>query len=765
MHHGVVMANWRQVDADPAEGVLSFDGARLTLIPLGRFYEGELTTERAGTLSLQVWSPRPIRLWLDGTMVLDEELWWRNFQREVRACVLHPLAPGAHRMRVELGERPRHHPFVDASCLSRNRVAAVAAVAQSRPDELRLDTTLLDAGGPALSLRFPTRQHWVDGTLYQHVVARPTPGVALPALTTGGFNAPGEPEPWLWLTSTIAAEPAEAADSALRAQGRRRFHVPVATAESLPEPLRTSGQLETRPEPTREITGEITLRVVAAAGEATVSMPVYEPLGRLAPQREHRRLDWPDIARVAAAAPVPVLPPELKPLKLLYDEAWAMLTRLVAEPAPDSGLPNGFISTGSNFTNYQFVWDTAFAAMAAVYGHRALPAYASLDVIYSRQFDGGYIHRQNDVRDGAPVISEPDFSPNPPILSIAELAMARVTGDRRRLERVYPVLAAHHRWLAANRCLPDGTFWTSGLASGLDNTPVVGEGAPDLTAQMVHDAEALASIAELIGRIDDIADWRDRRDRIAAALNERLWDDAVGLYAPNLAGGGHVAHKGVTAFWPLWAGAAPADRAARLRDALLDPATFWRDHPVPSLSADSPAFRPEGRYWQGSVWPPTTYMVAKGFERAGYHGEARSIALRHLTRMADVLRDTGSIWENYASEGSRQGSLSAPDYCWSALGPIALLLENVIGLTPDALRGTLRWSPDPECTIGVRRYPLGGATLDLVHHHGAMRRIEAVVDRPVVLELVDGDDVRIIALAPGATMIPLGTGDYRSPLG
>jgi len=151
-------------------------------------------------------------------------------------------------------------------------------------------------------------------------------------------------------------------------------------------------------------------------------------------------------------------------------------------------------------------------------------------------------------------------------------------------------------------------------------------------------------------------------------------------YSTSPARGGHNPNKVVTAFWPLWAGVVPPERVAALAAHLKDPKSFWRHHPIPSLAADSPHFQPAGNYWRGSTWAPTNYAAINGFDRAGRHDLAVATALRHVQCVAEVLNETGFIWENYCSEASRQGNWAGPNYCWSALGPIALLIEVIIGI-------------------------------------------------------------------------------------
>jgi len=91
----------------------------------------------------------------------------------------------------------------------------------------------------------------------------------------------------------------------------------------------------------------------------------------------------------------------------------------------------------------------------------------------------------------------------------------------------------------------------------------------------------------------------------------------------------------------------------------------------------------------------------------------RECARIHLLRMHEVWMSTGKIWENYSSETAAPGKPSMPDYCWSALGPINLLLEVVMGFDPDALHNTMRWNPDLALIpYGINRYPLAENKID-----------------------------------------------------
>ena len=97
---------------------------------------------------------------------------------------------------------------------------------------------------------------------------------------------------------------------------------------------------------------------------------------------------------------------------------------------------------------------------------------------------------------------------------IAEWKIANLTGDMARLAAVYPILSAQHGWIRRNRRLADGTYWTTGLANGLDNSPSLGDGYPDLTAQQAH-------AAEILGRIADGAWTQARKPKVGVSSEMR----------------------------------------------------------------------------------------------------------------------------------------------------------------------------------------------------------------------------------------------------
>jgi len=728
---------------------------RLPIEPNARFQRATIACNGVGTLILEIWCPRPLRLWLNDQPILDEPLYWCHFQRAMRAVALVPAQAGTLNLLAEFGPRPRHSKEIDEDAPSRNRDAVMAALERRFPDVLALGVRL--AAGltlPPLSLSFTPTQFHREGVTWQEIQARLFPDMAVPpgiAARNAGESLP------TWPSIEAVDWPGQLHDASSdtdRGAGSRRLFVPVGITGALP-PLRHPGP-DARPEPELEVATTVALRIENDSDGTHLTMPVFESLGRLAPRREWREVSFPnDADALLQRLPQPVLPAKWAHLHETWKAAWQILVKLASQPGLEGGLPNAYLGTSCRgFQGHVFVWDSSFTALAYAYGWRDCPVTATVDMLYSRQMDGGYLHREHDTHSGLPLLYEPDFSPNPPLLGVVELQIARLSGRLGRLRQVYPLLCEQFAWLDANRRLPDGTFWTTGLANGLDNSPSLGEGYPDLTAQVAHLADCLGEMADLTGKPDEAAQWRSRRDTIGRALNECLWSESMQFYSTSLPNGGHNPNKVVTGFWPLWAGVVPPDRIEHLARHLKDPKSFWRHHPVPSLAADSPYFQPKGGYWRGSTWAPTNCATIKGFQRAGRLDLARELTHRHLQVMSEVLTATGGLWENYCSELSAPGGMSSADYSWATVGPIALLLEVIIGLEPDALRRRLRWTPPKGEPVGVNRYPFGPATLRLEQQPGQDGDTVIVrTDHPFTLELVRDGVTREIACPAGRTVV------------
>jgi len=274
----------------------------------------------------------------------------------------------------------------------------------------------------------------------------------------------------------------------------------------------------------------------------------------------------------------------------------------------------------------------------------------------------------------------------------------------------------------------------------------------DACFQQILSANLLATMGAELGRSDEVADMREESQRLTRFVNECLWDDATAYYYDRFRDGRLNGVKSVGAYWALLAEAAPAARLPRFIEHLANPAEFNRPHRLPALSADHPAYDPEGGAWCGGVWPPTNYMVLRGLTLARCHNLAHAIAVNHVGNVTQAFQDTGTVWEFYAPESAGKGHLARSDLVgWSGLGPIAVLFEYVFGLRADVRRNTLVWDVRLLDAHGVDHYPFGPeGLLDLrcTARIAPAEKPEVTIrsNVPVAVELLWRDGAETIAI-------------------
>jgi len=415
--------------------------------------------------------------------------------------------------------------------------------------------------------------------------------------------------------------------------------------------------------------------------------------------------------------PRPVLDGDKKLLEM-YWYCWRLAFTHLKKPKSGSGLASNFLDEA--FNRHIFQWDTIFMLMFARYGHAAFPFIVSLDNFYCKQHDDGYICREILEKNGDDFYDsgKDPRAINPPIFSWAEMENFKLTGNKERLAKAMPTLERYVAWLETGRKkegTKHGLYWNSNLGSGMDNSPRSGSGWVDMSSQMVIQYDNLAEMAGVLGKDAKKRYFRRRAKEISDLMDKWMWNDKDGLYYDVDDDGKQVKRKTIACFWPLLAGTATGERAKRLVANLKDPKTFWRKIVFPTLSADDPKYKVKGGYWHGAVWAPTNMAVIKGLDKAGFHDFAAEASERYLAGMEKVFEATQTVWENYAPDAYKRGEPAKPKFVgWTGCGPIALLIENVIGINCDAFAKRVVWRVRRVDRHGVENLKFGGITASFV---------------------------------------------------
>jgi len=444
----------------------------------------------------------------------------------------------------------------------------------------------------------------------------------------------------------------------------------------------------------------------------------------------------------------------------LYWRAWELAFAHLKTPQPGSPFLSNYIDEA--FSSNIFQWDTIFMMSFMRYAHAVFPAIESLDNFYGRQHDSGYICREIREADGADFYYQGvDNTINPPLFAWAEVEWYQLSGDASRFSSVIPVLAQYAAWIERYRVLSGtshGLFWNTGLGSGMDNTPRLGSGWVDLSAQMVLMYDNLSFLCHKAGMSREARQYRRRAGEIASAINALMWNENDGIYYDIDDDGTQVPCKTIAGFWPLLAGIPTPLQAQRMSATLKDSLQFWRTIPFPSLFAGHPLYAADGQYWLGGVWAPTNYMVIRGLQEYDQSDLAGEAAERYLDGISRVFQQTGTIWENYSPEHYAHGNPAKPDFVgWSGCGPIAMLIEQIIGVRADAGGKRIIWHLRRTDRHGVENLMVGDNQVSLICEKRKRPTerawITVTATAPITVEFHHPLGIKTIRVKPGERQV------------
>jgi hypothetical protein len=288
---------------------------------------------------------------------------------------------------------------------------------------------------------------------------------------------------------------------------------------------------------------------------------------------------------------------------------------------------------------------------------------------------------------GAPRTVQTSGIVQPPVHALAawlvHLADPGLSRARGFLTRVYPRLAAWHRYLLHRRDLGGGALVSvvHPWEQGMDNSPCwdrplsrvtpaparsfrradLAHGSPEdrptdldygryvrlaadyrdsgyadgpgdfavedpaFNALLIASEYALARIAQELGAAASAR--RDRAERLTAALVERLWEPSAGMFlCRDVRAGELIPERGVSGLVPLLLPTLPRELASTLVRTLCGPhfGLGGTTRLVPSYDLLGEAFDPH-RYWRGPAWFNTSWLLERGLRLNGERGRADAL--------------------------------------------------------------------------------------------------------------------------------------------
>lgn len=432
--------------------------------------------------------------------------------------------------------------------------------------------------------------------------------------------------------------------------------------------------------------------------------------------------------------PLPVHPN--KEFLELYEKTWEIAAGRVRK-GPE-GLPASPYMDENCYDSDIWIWDTCFMSLFSKYAPKSFPGMESLDNFYIPIHENRKAGLNIHLRD------------NPPLFAWAELDHYLFNADKKRIQRIFndkQYLQKHFAWFntvekgSKQPCSHQGIFlgrvgdkgftWTGG-ASGMDNTPrgrdCGGYGKimwVDAISQQAMSALYISALYKLQGKSKEAAQWNKSYETLKKTINDLYWNEEDGFYYDVcIESGKHSKVKTLASLWPLMARVATREQAEKVVKHLENPKEFGGDFPWPTLSRDDQDYNDEtGDYWKGGIWLPLAYMGTKALENYGYHDLANEYAEKLLLQQLRTYQEVTphTIWECYSPSrnipSTEHGRRARPDFCgWSALGPISLFIENVLGFHKiNALGKEVHWNlREKNGKHGIRRLTFGDITADIV---------------------------------------------------
>ena len=310
------------------------------------------------------------------------------------------------------------------------------------------------------------------------------------------------------------------------------------------------------------------------------------------------------------------------------------------------------------------MWDTAFQAKVATLADVELAKH-ELRVFLSDRWQLSRGHVPNCEW----MLAEE----TPPLFAWATWEIYQADGDRTFLEEMWPRLELHYNYCRQAMDLDHDRLYRGGFM-GLDNIPRP-DGSDveqaDTSGWMALFARQMAVIATELGNTERATYYQDRYEQTCAQMNAQLWNEEDGFYYDRDSSG-HLREKSYVGLIPFIAGAADEAQVERILAHLRNPAEFWSNYGIRSLSADSELYEPgysqsgwKNSNWRGPVWLPINYLLVQAIAE---HDPALAEQLREnlIAAVEDEWQRTGHFFEYYHAE-TGEGLGADHQTGWTAL--------------------------------------------------------------------------------------------------
>jgi alpha,alpha-trehalase len=208
-------------------------------------------------------------------------------------------------------------------------------------------------------------------------------------------------------------------------------------------------------------------------------------------------------------------------------------------------------------------------------------------------------------------------------------------------------------------------FWESAMQAGADNNVALTNDpkdrsailAVDLCTFQLREYKAMARLADKLGKRKEAGEYREKAERLRAALLQHLWFPRDSMFF-NIRRdrGERVPHIAYSNFVPLIEDILPAaDARAMIRRYLWNPDQMLAQYGIRTLSKKDAGYNNVSMInpysnWQGPVWINANYLDFIALKRYGFEDEARQLSATLGRLMLADISKWKSMHECYHAE-------------------------------------------------------------------------------------------------------------------
>lgn len=358
---------------------------------------------------------------------------------------------------------------------------------------------------------------------------------------------------------------------------------------------------------------------------------------------------------------------------------------------------------------HQWIWDSSFHAIVLSHFDQER-SKKEIKTLVSKQKDNGFISCVNIWESRLPIEGMFYITriTQPPVIPIAVETIYQRTGDKDFVQSVYPNLKRFLGWLSEKRDEDgDGLIriihpWEDGDDGNPSFDKQIGFKDPNpstpeyyfkffkllfIYSLMGWDEEkivksrlfsaktvlfnsiyakslySMSNLAEVLGNSADANIFRDRHKKTLSSLIEKSWNEEDQIFYDLGQKDEQSKVKTVSSLMALIIPDLPKKYAEPLIEKhLLNPAEFWTEYPIASVSKDEKAFDPNGgfRLWRGPMWVNTNWFLANALMNFGYKKESATLT----QKTEDAVNRSGfrEFYNPFTGEGYGQ-----KNFGWSTL--------------------------------------------------------------------------------------------------